>query len=63
MMKGKNLNSSRVTGGIFGKVKDCMEISSMGIEAFLVGGNVKEDMEAVLSGKRAGTRFPPSVNG
>lgn len=59
--KAISSNNGDVTGGIFGKVTDCAEISSMGIEAFLIGGNVKDDMEAVLSGKRAGTRFPPAV--
>lgn len=59
--KALNKTEGDVSGGIWGKVKDCIEISSLGIEVFLLGGNVKEDMEAVLSGKRAGTRFPPAA--
>ena len=58
-IKALETSSGDVSGGIWGKVQDCVDISSLGIEAFLIGGNVKEDMEAVLSGKRAGTRFPP----
>ena len=51
-------NQGDVSGGIWGKVIVCRELADNGIETFLIGGDIVTNLERVLSGGRAGTRFP-----
>ncbi len=51
-------NQGDVSGGIWGKVLVCRELADNGIETFLIGGDIGNNLETVLSGGRAGTRFP-----
>jgi isopentenyl phosphate kinase len=54
-----SLDQGDVTKGIWGKVQDCREIADRGIEVFLTGGDIEENMRSIISGKKAGTRFKP----
>jgi isopentenyl phosphate kinase len=56
-------NIGDVSGGILGKVISCHRISSMGTEAFMIGGDLSSTLSSVLSGKGGGTVFPAFEGG
>jgi isopentenyl phosphate kinase len=50
-----------VSGGIWGKVLVCKSISDMGIETYLIGGDIKTSLPLALNGEEIGTRFPATL--
>ncbi len=52
-----------VSGGILGKVISCHRISSLGTQAYMIGGDLRSTLSSVLSGEGGGTVFPPFQGG
>ncbi|MGA1848673.1 MAG: hypothetical protein ACMUHB_04960 [Thermoplasmatota archaeon] len=58
-----NSGKGDVSGGILGKVISCHRISSLGIQAYMIGGDLRSTLSSVLSGEGGGTVFPPFQGG